>query len=446
MNYQGHAIETFDAGDGNILASTYLSDRYLVANDMALLKSTMDRLEHRAPASGLPSLDKEADFQAVLAKMPAGHATLIFARPQTFLGRMYALAAASGSPVDPARRAETEKLRAIGAATRIEGGKIRDTLYCLAPGHQSPPAALQMNALPLTSVDTLLFAAGVFDLPTHFDLPTDAFQGAPGAEGLAALRGLAATLEAHGLKLADLRAAFGNEMALQLDWPVSSPHPKLLASLDVRDQTTAGKFVDNLTGTPAGEATWQVSHSGGLTFHTLASPGISYVNPTLTLSDKHLILGLNPPEVHDAAEREKTSAANFTQAELYKTAVGAMEKPNVAFVFLDSRTFFERFYGVVKPLAMFLPAFIFPQAGDYVDLTKLPPAEAISKHLSPSVLSETSDGQGVLLESVGSFTYGEAAFVAVGAGAAFAVPMIEKQLFPPPATTPSTPAQPGITQ
>ena len=442
INYQGHSIETFDAGDNNTVASAYLGDWYVVANDLNLLKSTLDRLEHRVPTAAEPALDKDADYQAVLAKLPPNHATLIFARAQPFVTRALALAAASGQPVDAERRDAAEKLRAIGATTRIENGKLRDTIYALAPGRPPSPAVLQMNALPLASTDTLFFGAGVFDLPTHLDLPGMNPDGAADSPVKNPLGDLTTMLQAHGLKLADLRAAFGNEFALQLDWPADSAQPRLLTSLDVRDHVAAAKFVDNLTNTLSAEDGWQTSQADGLAFHTLASPGVSFVSPTLTLSARHLILGLNPPEVHEAAKRENAVTPNFTQSENYKTAMAAVEKPNVAFAYLDSRAFFERLYGALKPVAMLGAAFVLPQAGEYVDLGKLPPAEAISKHLSPTVLSETSDGQGILLESVGSFTCGEAAVVVVGGSVAAAIPVLEKRFGLTPGGKPSS-AQPG---
>ena len=450
INYQGHPMETFDAGEGNVLASVYFDDWYLVGNDVALLKATVDRVEHHAGTPEPPALDKDADFQAVFAKLPASHATLIFARAQPFVSRLFALATASGQPVDPEQRAEAEKVKALGATTRIENGKLRDTVYVLAPGHKPAPASLAMSALPLTTVDTLFFATGIINLPEHLNLPADPSGASSATGGLAALRDLGAMLEAHGLKLADLRAAFGNEAALQIDWPANSAQPKVVSDLDVRDATTASKFVDNLTNTLSAEGGWQAAQADGLTFHTLASPGMSFVNPTLTLTPKHLILGLNPPEVHDAARRETASQPNFTGSDPYKTAVALVGKPNMAFAYLDARAFFERTYGALKPLAMLGTAFMFPQAGDYVDLSKLPEAETISKHLAPTVFAEVGDDQGVLWESVGSFTFGEAAVVVGGATGAAAVPILQKQygLAPgvptaPAASPSSSPAQSG---
>ena len=378
----------------------------------------------------------------MLGKLPSSHATLIFGRAHPFVSRVFALAEASGQAVRPDQRARAEQVRALGATTRIENGKLRDTIYCFAPGQPPPAVALPMSALPMTTADTLFFGTTVFDIPANLDLPAAGADPAPDAVVKNPLFDLFTMLQAHGLKMADLRAAFGNVGALQLDWPANSAQPKLLASVDVRDHAAAAKFMDNLTNTLSAEGGWQTSQADGLTLHTLASPGVSFVSPTLTLSDKHLILGLNPPEVKDAAKRENISTPNFTQTGAYKTAVASVEKANVAFAYLDSRAFFERAYGALKPLAMLGTAFMFPQSGQYVDLAKLPPAEVISKHLSPSVFSQSSDGQGVLLESVGSFTFGEAAFIIAGGSAAVAIPMLEKQygIFP---HKPSTPAQPG---
>ena len=357
--------------------------------------------------------------------------------------------AASGQTIDADQRAEAEKLRTVSATTKIENGKLRDTVYVLAPGHRALPATLAMSALPLTTPDTLFFATGIFQIPANVALPPDNAPGAGGAAGgLAALRGLGAMLEAHGLKLADLRAAFGNEGALQIDWPANSAQPKLIASLDVRDHTLADKFVDNFANTLNAEAAWKVSQADGLIFHTMSSPGVSFVSPTLTLSDRHFILGLNLPDVKQAAQREKTNTPNFTQSENYKAAAASVEKPNLLFAYLDSRPFFERAYGALKPLAMLGSAFLFPNVGQYVDLAKLPEAGTISKHLSPTVLSESSDDQGILLESVGSFTFNQAGVILPGIVGAVAFPMYMKQNADkasgdPSAIPPSMPAQPA---
>ena len=444
VEYQGHALETFDDGTGNVLASTYLDHRYLIANDATLLKATLDHYDHRAPASGgADTLDKDPDFQTVVAKRPARHATLVFVRPQAGLHRIMDLLAASGQPVGAARRGELDKLRALGATTAIENGKLRDTVYYLAPGMNLDLAKLRMGSLAITSPATLIYGAATFDLPAQLDLPAGpAAPGTPGGGLLAGLQELAATLQAHGLTAERFRGAFGNEVSLHIDWPANRAQPALLATVDVRDRAAAGKFVDDLTNTLMAEGAWQVSRADGLTFHTLSPANISYVSPTLTLTDKHLVFGLDPETVRESAPREKTGGPNFTDSDAYKNALGMVAPPNTAFVYLDSAGLFEKVYGTFRGFAVFGAAMLYPQLGEYVDLAKLPNAQTVSKHLSPTIFSQKSDGQGSLLESVGSFTLGEAACVLAGGASAAAFPVLQSRFAAPAPVGTDAPAAP----
>ncbi len=428
LEYQGHSFETFDGGDGNAYAAAYLDHRYLIANDVALLKATIDRCDHRAPAAGAPgTLEKEQDFQTVLAKLPSQYATIIFGRPQAALHRLLDLAAASGQPLDDARRAELQKVKAAGATTRIESGKLRDSVYLLAPGIEHEAAKLALGALPLTSPNTLVYAATVFELPTQFDLPSGPLPpGTPASGLLTSLQEFAVILHDHHVTLDWFHAAFGNELSAHLDWPPDRTQPALLISVDVRDHVAAEKFVSDLTSTPFAEAAWQTSQANGLTFHMLSAAKGGFVNPTLTLTDKHLVLGLNPPEVREAAQREQLGGANFTGSDAYKTTLASVTAPNASFVYIDAPAFFERLYGTLRGLAMF-SAMFYPHVDDYVDLTKLPATKTVSQHLSPTVFSQRTDDQGSFLESVGSVTVGQVGFVVLGGSMAAAFPLLQSQ-------------------
>ena len=199
----------------------------------------------------------------------------------------------------------------------------------------------------------------------------------------------------------------------------------MIASLNVRDAAAAGKFVDNLTAALTAEAAWETAQFDGLTFHSVEVPNVPTLAPTLTVTPAHLLVGLNLPEVRAAAAREKAPAANFTASDVYKKASGEVSKPNTTFAYLDSRTFFERFYGALKPYAM-TAAFLLPQVNEYVDVSKLPEADVVARHLSPTVLSQTYNPDGCLLESVGSFTFGQAAVVVVGGSVGAAAPFLPK--------------------
>ena len=443
VKYQEHSIETFTTEDGQTVASVYLNDWYLVANDLPLLEATLDQAEHRAPA-GKATLDADPDFKAVLAKMPANPATLIFAKPRVLFDRLFALAASAGQPMSEDQLAEVRKIKAVGAATSFDGGKLRDTIYSLAPGHKQY-GNLEFSALPLTSVDTLLFYTGVLQLPDHYELPANSGASGPGAAGYALLGQYADQLKAQGLTLESFHAAFGRELALQLDWPASSSQPSLLLSLDVHDPAASAKFLDGFLKTLPPDVNWQVANADGLTYRSLSLPALSVVTPTLTLTNKHLIVGLSSSDVRAAAAREKTGGPNFTAGDAYKTAMATVEKPNVAATFIDAKPLFERTYATLKPLAMFGAAFAGPQVNDYVDLTKLPDAEAISKHLSPIVLSQQSDEEGILLESVGPVTFIQASAGLGGIIGAAAVPMLQRQIAAAAGNTDSADSTPDAT-
>ena len=428
VDYQGHSIETFDAGEGNMLASLYIRDWYLISNDLALLKVTVDRVDHHASAGDI-TLDKQTDFVTVVDKMPKNPATLIFVRPQVFMDKVYALAAASGQAMDPAQRVEVEKVKAVGATTTIEQGKLRDTIYTLAPGQKHPKDSLQLSGLSLSSTDTLLSIASLLNVPERVDLPANApATGTPGAAGYQLLGQFFQGLSQSGVTLEQFRSAFGHEGTVQLDWPANSQQPSILASLDVHDPAVATKFVDALTSPAAGTGDWQSTQDNGTTLHTLAlAQGMGMVTPTLALSDKHLVFGLSTSGVLAAIQREKSGGANFTSGQSYKDSVATVPKGNVASGYLDSRVFFERLYGVLKPAALLGTAFLYPQANDYVDLGKLPDADAISKHLSPIVFSQSSDDQGVLVQSTGPVTFFQAGAGLATVSGIIAFPIIQKQ-------------------
>ena len=445
INYEGHAIETVTLDEHSALASVYLGDWYLISNDLALLEATLDRAEHRGPAASQPTLEKDADYAAVMAKLPPVHSTLIFGRTKPFLTKIFDLAAASGQAVDARQRAEAEKVKAIGASTGIEEGKIRDTVYIYAPGISQELAKLQMSSLPLTTADTVFYAASMLNIPAKFDLPENgAGTSTGGVNGLALLQGLGVLMKQHNVSLEAFHAAFGNEASLHIDWPAGQAQPTLIASLDVRDPAAAGKFVDNFTAALSSQANWETSQSGGLTLHTMDVPNVGSLSPTLTVTPKHLLFGLNTPEVEAAAAREMSPAPNFTTGDAYKAANGEVGKPNVSFSYLDSKAFFERFYGTLKPYAL-TASFLLPQVNEYVDLGKLPEPDTIAKHLSPTVLSQTYSPDGCRLESVGSFTFGQASVVVIGGAVSAAVPFLPKPggeevlATPPPAPSSATP-------
>lgn len=130
-------------------------------------------------------------------------------------------------------------------------------------------------------------------------------------------------------------------------------------------------------------------------------------------------------------------------------------KPTNAFGYADTRAFFLRIYDTAKP-ALTLWMMMSPEANKVVDASKLPPADAIAKHLTPIVFSQAAVENGTLAESVGPVTFGQAlvGFVAAAAAAgaqmqgqiphAMPAPRVQHTpaplVVPPPAPKPAPPA------
>jgi hypothetical protein len=96
-----------------------------------------------------------------------------------------------------------------------------------------------------------------------------------------------------------------------------------------------------------------------------------------------------------------------------------------------------------------------PDAGQYLDAGKLPGTETISRHLTPSIYSQSVTAEGTLIESIGTLTFNQVLVAAIGGGVAAAFPMIESTLsgglkldpvtlgLPPPTPAPEPPPAPA---
>ena len=149
-------------------------------------------------------------------------------------------------------------------------------------------------------------------------------------------------------------------------------------------------------------------------------------------------LEITTPPAKPAESLQKTAA--FKEAE---ARVGAAE---TAFNYIDTRLIFERTDAALRPLLL-MSATFYPALGKKIDVSKIPPAEVIAKHLSPIVMSQRYIGDGYVTESVGPVTFTEAT---LGLGTAFAAGYIYYAhgfagLIPPAAPTVTPAATPSPT-
>ncbi len=424
-------IETFTNGQTTFAAS-FKEDWFFLTDDLDLMKNTLDRFDGKSPSA----LRDNVDFRAAVSQMPIDFDALTFVQMQTLADRLVTLiSAANPSNSDAHQFDELKKIHAFAGTTKMEGENMRDTMFVLKSDVPKRDT-MGEDGMAVTSANTLLYYAALLVKPANFQMPNMAALNALGYAQF--IQPLMTSFNAKGLTADDFWTAFGPEISVIADWPAASQIPAPLVALDVHDKAKAQSFLDAVSQTG-----WTRQDVDGTPFYQFPAGGFAMVQiaPTLAITDKFVLLGLNFDAVKSAVARSRSTDARLDKQAAFTKAADMVKKPTLGFAYIDARTLFERIYGPLRPFAMMWAAFI-KGSSDYVDVSKLPATETISKHLGQIVYSARSLDNGVLSESVGPVTMTQAMFgLGIGAGAA-AVPLLQKQMAHPngalmPQTAPS---------
>jgi hypothetical protein len=434
-------IETFTYQETTV-AEAYCADWYFISNDLELLRRTIEATPHGLGANGLGANEL---FQKATQRLPSEGEAVLFAQIGVLSDRLVSLLVASGQAPDPKQVAELKKMQALAWGTKFEGAQMRDTLFVLSPGNAAEPP-LARSTLAFSSADTFLTYA--MALPATLDVPESSLALGMFIPGFGAME---KALGDQGLKWADLAKAFGPESGAVVNWAQNSPQPSALLACEVRDAAKAKSFVNVFTGGVAGSLPWGRQENEGVTlYQSPAGSGLISITPCLALTEHFLVLGFSMPEVTGAIAQLKTGQSSIAATPAFTRASKAIGVPTSGFGYLDLKTLFERGYGMLRPFIAMSLAFS-PDAGKYVDAGKLPSTEVISKHLAPSIYSQSVTADGTLVESVGTLTFNQVLVGAVGGTVAAAYPLIKNALagglkldpstfsLPPPSGAPTSP-------
>ena len=411
-------IDTFTFQDTTI-GEAFESDWYFVSNDMELLRRTIDIAEK---GLGEKSIGASDLYRKSTARLPADGEVVLFAQLGSLTDRLVSLLVASGQAPDPKQTAELKKIQAVAWGTKFEDALMRDTLFILSPGNTAE-APLAQQSLALSNADTFLTYSTA--LPASIELPDSPALAA----FLPSLAGWEKDLADKGLQFADFSKAFGPEFGVTISWPKDNPQPSTLLTLDVRDAALAKRFfealVPDLTGVPAGN---REEKDGATIYETPPTPGLAIIPPLdFALNDRFLILGFGKSDVLAALERLKAGKGTIAATPAFEQATKAVGKPTSGFGYIDLKTLVDRSYSTFRPFLAMSLAFS-PDSAKYVDAGRLPGTEAISKHLSPAVYSQSVTADGTLVESVGPLTFNQVIGLSVGGAIAAALPTIESTL------------------
>jgi len=411
VQYQGHEIEVTKTGSFTI-ETAYDPPWFFVATDATDMQSLLDRADRRS-SNPDNRLDKDETYRTAISRRLSNDVGFFYLQPKTFSQRLAALRAAVGSTPAPGDGTMLEKMRCITGSMRFENGKIHDALFLGMP-KLDQNTTLTRSSLSLGTKETFFYLAMLLNLGERMDTLNQA----------AAFAGtkIFQALSDSGITAADWKAAFGIELGSLATWPSSARWPSLLVTIPVTDATKSRQIVETLVRADE-EGSWTATEKDGISYlskQTAAS--FVAITPTIALSDRVLIAGLDPTSVEEAIKRARGSSSELADSQTYKAAARLLPAPTNFFAYIDMVQLYSRLDASLRPMLLMAAAFV-PAVAGSIDPTKLPAPEVITKHLSPIVSSQRYDGDGYMAESIGPITLdqlgiGAAIFSSFGAAAA----------------------------
>ena len=349
------------------------------ATDAAALGAVIERFDRRSTG---PALGSDPAFQQAIKALGVAQDLVIY-------GRASALPSLTGA----APQAATAAL-----GTKIQKGKLHDTIFLPTP--PTTAGQLTQQTLPLTSPQTLLYyATDLAALPAASDW-------ALARTFLPQFAAAEKALAAKGLSTRDLPAAFGPEIGLVVEWPEDAALPTVLLAPQVRDPARAQRFIEAITAPGPLGSGWQPEDRAGVMIYTAPPQGLSFIRPALALTDRFALAGLTPEALNTGLIRARKPASSLAESQSFQESTRLLKAPPLSLAYLDFQDLFERVYRLSRPFLTLSLAFSSAAATQF-DAGKLPPAEAISRHLGPLIVTQTRHESGLLIESTGSITFTE---------------------------------------
>lgn len=386
-----------------VLAETTHEGWYLAANDLALLKSALDRLD-AAKETRAPGLEADADYKQAFAGLPADAELRVFARTGVFVDHL-AAAMAAGDPTKTTGLEELGKVRAIAAISKIDGARFHDAVFSLGGGGEKAEP-LTRQALELTEAETAGFYSTQIGSLGLSGMPPELAGWVP------FLATLETALKSQKMTMADLPEIFGPELSVIL--PSLRGQLSATIAIGVRDPQRAATLAQALADPKLGEAAWTSSEEEGLRVYSApAMGGLPVAAPVLTVTGRYWLIGRSPASLASLVQRED-GKPQLDHTAAWREVTGAIAAPTQSFGYLNLASLFESYYPTLR-VALGFGLIGSEDVGQYVDAGKLPNATVVSKHLGGLAFSQATVPGGSLWEARGNISPAEALLAGVAA-------------------------------
>ena len=400
VEYETHKIDIIGVAP-NQIATVYDRQWLFASNDLAELKAVLDRADGRQKETKT-TLESNETFRAAITHMPSSYGLLFYLQPKKFSSGISAISSTGDASISADARAALEQVQSVCAAARFDKGKIHDILF-VSTAKMPISSELTRSSLKLGTADTFLFIAALLN-PDRLAGLGQSGNTLPLGSWFQKVFNVAART---GVTADEWKAAFDPEASALAEWGQTAHLPSIVVVLPVKDPTRAFKIADALTKAIDEEASWRKAEKNGVRYYYMQSPvSLIAIAPTLAISNRQMIFGLDSVSVEAAITRSESKAQttpSLADSAVYKAAAHAVLKPATGFVYLDTALLYSRLDAALRPMLLMSAAFM-PAVSDYIDVTKLPPADTVTKHLSPVVLAQRYERDGYVTESLGPIT------------------------------------------
>ncbi len=373
-----------------------------ISNNLPVLKDTLDRAAGRKKDGSLAASERFIQVKTRLLKDPD---FLFYSQPQTILETLLAIGNSMGAQAIPQQIEQAKKVEAIGAAIKMDGADLRDSVFILRP---APPdvGSLTHAGMKFTSKETTAYFEFVSDLRQISNLSTN--------PALAAVQNSQAV---QGSKLPQLvPEALGPECAVSLSWPAGQLKPEGFLAVQVKDAAKAEECVQEIL---AQFPETSINDEGGIRTYSFPALQNAFSNPSVALTKDFLLIGLDAADIPRALEA--AAGVPLDKSSAFAAVLPAYHSANEVFGYVDSKVLFERSFPMLRQVMVFGAAMM-PGVAEIIDSSKIPETETIARHLAPIVYSQTRLPGGYLVESSGPITMNQAILLGAAAGSSLLKP------------------------
>jgi hypothetical protein len=393
--------ERASGGASPVVYAWRIQNWLLFGQDAASLRSSVERFSQKSAG-----LEQSPLFRECSARIPAAYDFVTFFRGE----------ALSTEALPWKAPGDAENVRAVIAATTIDGARLRDTVFT-AERSPKAKAPLDGQSFSVAGPEALLFGTFQLDL-MHFRDLADQLSGKFAIAEAA--KGYLGEVTSAGVNLDEL-SGLVQTVNFVVDRRPESNVLSLFFTASLRDPVRFGDLAEKLLSAKFPGQVVKRQVAGLASYALRLNEGTSVV---FGIYGNHFYLATNEEDFAEQLKRARGQTVVLASSKQFQAARQLVAPATDVFVYVDSKDLFERVYPAGRPILV-LGCALLPYLNEYLDPNTLPEMNEISRHLSPIVFSRHRVENGMLDESVGPITGYQASIVGLSAG--FALGLFETE-------------------